>query len=421
MKKILKLLLPILILGIGFGGFKYMQATKSKETPIKIEEQTWVVAVKPVTLSVLSPTITLYGRVESPRTATLRTPTLSLNISTKVIKVAILEGEKVKKGQILIALENKDSHLNLKQKEAEVMDINAQIQLEKQHHESNLNAIKHEQALLKLMQTSVKRLSKLKKKKLSSEAASDEAQQAVERQMLIVINRRLEIKNHKSRHNQLKAKRLRIIAQRDIADLELARTQIKAPFTGVISKVTVAIGDTVRSGDSLLSIYDNSALEIRAQIPSRYQNTVLKALTKGYHLQARTQIQANKYLRLQLDRVSGKINLDSGGIDGLFRAKNKVKLLRLGEFITLQLSLPNQSRIIALPFEAVYGINRVYKLVNGRMKTVNIERIGEQSTTKGYSEILVRSHDLHQNDQVIITQLPNAMDGLKVRVSQDGI
>jgi RND family efflux transporter MFP subunit len=421
MNKILKFILPLLILGIGFGGFKYMQATKPKQAPIKIEEQTWLVAVKPVTLSVLSPTITLYGRVESPRTATLRTPTLSLNISTQVTQVAVLEGEKVKKGQILIALEDKDSRLNLKQKEAELMDIDAQIQLEKQRNDSNLKAIQHEQALLKLMQTSVKRFRQLNKKKLSSQATLDDAQQAVERQKLTVISRRLEIKNHKSRLSQLQAKRSRAVAQRDIAALELARTQIKAPFTGVIAKVTVAIGDTVHSGDSLLSIYDNATLEVRAQIPSRYKNTVLKALTKGYHLQAQTQIQTNKSLRLQLDRVSGEINLDSGGIDGLFRVKNQVKLLRLGEFLTLQLSLPHQSRIIALPFEAVYGINRIYKLIDGRMKAVNIERIGERSTTKGYSEILVRSPELHQNDQVIVTQLPNAMDGLKVRVSQDRI
>lgn len=420
MKKILQFILPLLILGIGFGGFKYMQTTKSKEAPIKIEEQTWVVAVKPVTLSVLSPTITLYGRVESPRAATLRTPTLSLNLSTQVTKVAVLEGKTVHKGQILIALEDQDSRLNLKQKEAELIDIQAQIQIEKQRHANNIKAIKHEQALLNLMQTSVKRLRKLSKNKLSSQASIDEAQQAVERQMLTIISRRLEIKNHKARLTQLEAKRSRALAQRDIARLELARTQIKAPFTGVIAKVTVAVGDRVRSGDSLLSIYDNAALEIRAQIPSRYQNTVLKALANGYQLQAQAQIQT-KSLRLQLDRVSGEINLDSGGIDGLFRVNKSGQLLRLGEFITLQLSLPHQSRIVALPFEAVYGINRIYKLVDGRMKAVSIERIGERSTTKGYSEILVRSPDLHQNDQVIITQLPNAMDGLKVRVSQDGI
>ena len=412
MKKILKFILPLLILGIGFGGFRYMKASKPKQAPIKIEEQTWVVAIKPVRLRVLSPTITLYGRVESPRAATLRTPTLSPNISTLITKVAVLEGKNVKKGQILIALEDKDSRINLKQKEAEITDIDAQIQLEKQRNQSNLNAYQHEQALLKLMKTSVKRFRKLLKRKLSSQATVDEAQQAVERQMLTIISRRLEIKNHKARLNQLKAKLSRATAQRDIAALELARTQIKAPFTGMIAKVTVAVGDRVRSGDSLLSIYDNTALEVRAQIPSRHQNTILKALANGYKLQAHS-----KSLRLQLDRVSGEINLDSGGIDGLFRIKKKGQLLRLGEFITLQLSLPRQSRLIALPFEAVYGMNRIYKLVDGRMKAVIIERIGERSTTKGYSEILVRSPKLKKNDQVIITQLPNAMDGLKVQVS----
>jgi hypothetical protein len=92
-------------------------------------------------------------------------------------------------------------------------------------------------------------------------------------------------------------------------------------------------------------------------------------------------------------------------------------LLRLGQFLSLSLSLPKQTRVVALPFEAVYGINRIYKLVDGRMKGLTIERVGEQVLPSGKSQILVRSPALQIGDQVIVTQLPNAMDGLKVRVA----
>ncbi|TGO03294.1 hypothetical protein PN36_09470 [Candidatus Thiomargarita nelsonii] len=416
MKKIIRLLIPLLILAIGFGGFWYMKKTKAKNDPIKIEEQVWVVSVVSIKPSVLSPTLTLYGRVESPRTATLRAPTQSLNINAKVIKVPVLEGETVKKGERLISLEDKDSIFNLKQREADIVDIEAQIVIEKQRHANNISALTHEESLLNLMQTSVERLRQLKKRKLSSQSALDEAQQAVERQMLQIISRRLEIKNHKSRLAQLKAKRVRTVAQRDLSRLELARTKIIAPFSGIIAKVFVAPGDRVRSGDALLSVYDNTALEVRAQIPSRYQDSVLDALAAGHQLQANALVN-KKSVFLQLKRVSGQINPDSGGIDGLFGVMRGGKLLRLGEFLSLFLSLPKQSDVVALPFEAVYGINHIYKLVDGRMRGVTIERLGEQVLASGNSQILVRSPKLQIGDQVIVTQLPNAIEGLKVRVS----
>jgi HlyD family secretion protein len=416
MKTILKFLLPLLILAIGISGFMYMQKTKPKNKPIEIEEQAYIVTVVPIIPTALSPTLTLYGRVESHRWATLRTPTLSLSANVEVIKVAVLEGEKVKNGKVLIRLEDSDSSLNLKQREADLVDIGAQIELEKLRHANNLTALTHEETLLSLTRKSVERRRRLKKQRLSSQSSLEEAQQVVERQMLTITNRRLDIQNHKARLAQLQAKRTRALAMRELARLELARTQIKAPFAGVIAKVMVAVGDRVRSGDALLSIYDNTTLEVRAQIPTRYQDTVLNALAAGYSLKAYTQVN-QKTIRLQLDRVSGQINPDSGGIDGIFRVKKGADLLRLGQFLTLALNLPRQNRVVALPFEAVYGTNRIYKLKDGRMKGLTVERVGEQMTADGKSYILVRSSELQQGDQVIVTQLPNAMEGLKVRLA----
>jgi len=404
-----KILLPILILEIGIAGYMYMLQTKPKGKAIKITEPTWIVAAMPVIPSTLSPTITLYGRVESPKTTTLRTP----NLTAQVLQVAVLEGEKVKNGSILIRLEANDSILNLTQRNADIEDLEAQIDLEKQRHANNLTIITYEESLLALTKKSLERLRKLNRQQVSSQATLDEAQQSVERQMLTITQRRLEIKNHTARLNQLQAKNSRAKALQDLAKLELARTKITAPFTGIVAKVNVAVGDRVRSGDMLLSMYDNTALEIRAQIPTRYQ----EAVTNASKLLATTQLNGQS-LALQLDRTSGQINPNSGGIDGLFKIKSGMDLLRLGQFLTLSLILPKQENIVALPYEAVYGINRIYKLIDGRMKGLEIERVGEQMTPIGKSRILVRSPKLKYGEQIIVTQLPNAMDGLKVQVSQ---
>jgi hypothetical protein len=42
--------------------------------------------------------------------------------------------------------------------------------------------------------------------------------------------------------------------------------------------------------------------------------------------------------------------------------------------------------------------------------------VGELHGLRGESRVLVRSGDLHDGQEVIVTQLPNAIDGLRVRV-----
>ncbi|OQW90910.1 MAG: hypothetical protein BWK79_18375 [Beggiatoa sp. IS2] len=402
------------MIAVGIAGFYHLK-TRPKSEPIKIEEQTWRVNVISVAPTTLAPTLTLYGRIESPRTATLRTPPQSFSANGEVIEVAVLEGELVKKGQLLVRLDDRDGQLNLQQRESDLTDIESEIDNEKIRHANDVASITHEEELLKLAQRGVERAKKLVAQQVGAESTLDQAQQSVEQQMLSVNTRNMNIKSHRSRLAQLEAKLSRAVALRDMARLELERIKVTAPFTGVVTQVSVAVGDRVRSGDALLSLYDHSILEVRAQVPSRYQSLVVESLTTKYKLQGLSQIDKHP-IRLQLERIAGQIDKDSGGIDALFRIVEGEDFLRLGQFLTLSLILPQQTNIVALPFEAVYETKRIYKLVEGRMKGLTIERVGERTLPDGKSQILVRSSELRATDQVIVTQLPNAVEGLKVQV-----
>jgi hypothetical protein len=52
-----------------------------------------------------------------------------------------------------------------------------------------------------------------------------------------------------------------------------------------------------------------------------------------------------------------------------------------------------------------------------RMRALHMERVGEQRGLDGSARVLVPSPELQPGDQIVITQLPNAMDGLRVRVA----
>ena len=72
---------------------------------------------------------------------------------------------------------------------------------------------------------------------------------------------------------------------------------------------------------------------------------------------------------------------------------------------------------MAVPAEAIYGRNLLYKLSDTRMESVQVERLGERTSPNGNAEVIVRSPKLSKNDKVIVTKLANAADGLLVNVS----
>ena len=94
-----------------------------------------------------------------------------------------------------------------------------------------------------------------------------------------------------------------------------------------------------------------------------------------------------------------------------------LRWLRLGEMIHFHLRRPPRENALAVPYQALYGGNRLYLLEDGRMRGVDVERVGETRTADGRDHALLRSSAITGEVEVVVTQLPNALDGLRVRVA----
>lgn len=406
--KIVKIVSPIIILLASLGIFTSLLQSKPTKPAADRQETVWRVSVTQVNPSQRQPILPLYGRIETPRSSKLRAA-----ITADVQEVKVKEGDFVRRGQQLVQLDAREATLELEQRQADLKEIEALIASEKVRHQRNLKALEHEKALLKLSQQAVERAKTLEQRKLTPRAVLDEAQQAAERQALELNTRLLAIDDHQARLAQLKAQQLRAQALLAQAKLDLERARILSPYTGRIASVAIAAGDRVQAGNELLEIYDTDALEVRAQIPSGYVGQIRRALAQNEQLRANGKVDGNT-LTFLLDRLAGRVERGSGGVDALLRLEEPGHALPLGNFVELQLQLLPVENAVALPFEAIYGLNRVYKLVAGRMLAVAVERIGEYQDKEGRTRVLVKSPQLQQNDWVITTQLPNAMEGLRV-------
>lgn len=405
-----KIALPLLIIAAALVIFMQMKATQTERSALERPERAWLVNAQTATFETLSPQIILYGRVETSRTSSLTTA-----VEADVRQIHVLDGDTVRAGQIVIELDDVEVRLLQQQALADVDEAQSLLSSERQRYQRDQRLLEHEKSLLAIAERAVERARTLEQSRLAAQVTVDEALANVQRQHLTIEQLEYDLATHPQRMAQLNAALKRAEAIYARTQLDLQRTHIKAPFDGRVARLQVSQGDRAREGQSLMTIYDLSELEIRAQIPGRFINSVRQLLQQGSQLEAIAIIDQQSY-PLRLNRLAGEVRDDTGGIEGLFRFDHAGDQVSLGQFAELHLQMPPQPQVLALPFSALYGLDRVYRVVDQQMRAVQVERVGEFRDANGQRTLLVRSQEIAPGDLIVTTQLPNAINGLRVNI-----
>ena len=386
-------------------------ASRERVPPLERPERAWVVDVTSAVRQTLQPTLELFGSVQSPQNAEL-----SAGIDGLIIEVRSLDGVTVQKGDVLIVIDDRDLRLELKKAEADLQEIEARRNFATRRLSRNRQVFEKEKELLDLTQTRSNRSKKLFKDGLLSQSDFDSTEENLKRQQLAVSQAQLNVEEIEIQLTEFAAQGSRAQALRDQARIDLDRTKVKAPFAGVVSALGVSEGDRVRADDSLMRLQNPASLEVRTQIPARYADSVAAGLAAGATLTALAQV-GDQSIVGEVARISGQTSEASGGVDSFIRFREVSRGLRLGSTVRVLLSLPAEEQVIAVPAEALYGRNQLYKLVDNRMQMVEVERVGERAQLVGGTEVLVRSAQLTDTDQIVVTKLSNAADGLLVETA----
>lgn len=404
-----KVLLPLLLLALGIGGFMALKATRPKPPVAQAREPVWRVRAVTVELATASPVLNLNGRVESPDQTQAAAPGVG-----RVLKVMVREGQAVAAGQTLIELDPRDFQPRVEQARGQVQELEAAIASENLRHQADLDQLAQERQLQDFAAADLARFERLQKENFYSQAAVDQSRSALSRQQISVRSRELAIADHQARLAQLQARLVQARANLDQADLALQRSRVTAPFGGFVAQVAVAAGDQVNTGQVLVKLYPSSGLEVRAKLPAPLQDEFLAALAQGRHPQATARM-GDAVLEFRLARVSGAA--DARGLDAFFTLVRGSPALHLGELVSLSVQRAPLDGVAAVPYAALFGGNRVYLIDAGRLRAVDVEVLGEAAArdASGAASLLVRG-DLKNGQQVLATHLPNAIAGLKVEV-----
>ncbi|MGE0621157.1 MAG: efflux RND transporter periplasmic adaptor subunit [Pseudomonadales bacterium] len=232
--------------------------------------------------------------------------------------------------------------------------------------------------------------------------------------------------------NQLRAYRVAEAALRDAraayeqANRDLTRTEIKAPFTGLVRQESVDIGQFVSRGQPIATIYAGDQAEIRLPIADR--QLAFLNLPLGHRGELDVEDQPNVTLTAdyagrtltwqgRIVRTEAQIDTTSRMVHVIARVSNKEQEvpLSVGLFVNAEIEGLLVDDVVVMPRNALRNGNRV--LVVDADNRLHFREIDPLRLYR--DEVLIQS-GLAPGERVCISPLQTAIDGMAVKpISED--
>lgn len=412
MRRLMRFILPPAFIILAVLAFMFLKATRPEAPPVAEEQRRWSVAALTVDVAELSPSVRLFGQINTEALTSIRSRSAG-DIET----VFVQTGDSVRAGAQLIAIDPLDARAERDLKFAERQDLLAQRTQRLAQYESDKQALAQERELVTLATRQLERNRQLAQTNRVSTRDVELAEQALRQQRLALFQRELAVEQHPSRLQQLDASLQRVDSQVEIAERNLAATQLSAAEDGRIVDVLVAPGDRVTANTLLATLVVPSRIELAATLPLRVVSQVRTLLQDEITLPVITTVDGVAY-EFVLDRFAAQTDR-SASMTAYFRLiSGDAAQLPLGRFVEASMLIPTQDPSIWIPTSALYGKDRVYRIVEGLLQGSTIKILGEfeQHNQPGF---LIQSDSLVSGDQLLASRLPQAIEGLAVDIVEE--
>ena len=297
----------------------------------------------------LPQSITTVGSLRSDEAVIVRP-----EIAGRVAEIAFKEGQRVTKGQVLIRLDDSVQRADLERARANL----------------TLSKSKYERAV------------DLRAKGFISGQAKDEAE------------------------NTLKVAQ----ADAELAAARLAKTEIRAPFGGIIGLRSVSVGDYVKEGQDIVNLEEIDPLKADFRVPEVF----LSQVKAGQVLQVTMDALPDRTWPGQVYAINPLVDANGRAIAIRAQVPNADGKLRPGMFARVRLLTSEARDSLMIPEESIFPVGDdkfVYKVVDGRAMRQKVD-IGLRR--EGKVEIL---GGLTAADTVVTDGIVKLRDGALVRLA----
>lgn len=378
-----QVLLILVALAAGAFGYRLIGAKSPQPAGRKVLPPPPLVEVKKVKTSLTVLRISAQGTVEP-----LKVARLIPQVSGKVVFISgsMAEGGKFEKGDILVKIEPKDYELALDSATAALKNAESNfLQADESSRQARFEwELAHGKDGSKPPPLAVK-LPQLE----AARAARDAARAELEK-----------------------------------AGLNLERTQIRAPFAGIVHEKNVDLGQYVTPGQSMATLYGTKEVEVK--VPMEL-NKALELVIPGFNASQDAKGSKAVIKALEFDgqwtgyivRSAGQVDRQTRMLDLFVRVKDPYLSkppLAVGLFVDVEFQGPALPEGCFIPASALHGTfddAMVWTVDSGNR--LHIKRV--EVADRGKEQILIRS-GLKTGDLVIVSPVAEASDGMEVRIAQ---
>mgnify|MGYP006396733721 FL=1 len=210
-----------------------------------------------------------------------------------------------------------------------------------------------------------------------------------------------------------------------MAERNLERTTIRAPYDSVLRSKQADLGQFVGAGAQIATLYGTEVAEIRlplSDLDVTYLNLPEESQTEPKVLLESQVSGVDTQWLGKLVRTEGVLDEASRVIYGVVQVEDPYNLngqtheepLRFGRFVQAQVEGQQVTGVMEVPTYAINPDGTVWTVADERkLQKREIEVIRTQANTSIVSE------GLKEGDLVVLTQLKNALTGMKVRLEGD--
>jgi len=374
--KLVKIILPVVILGIAILLGKQIRNNppEASSRPSFASLQ----AVEATTLKAQSYQVVLssQGTVE-PSTANTLVAEVAGTIQS--VSPSFVSGGEFKQGDVLIQLDERDYQIALTQANAQLAQAEAQLQ----------------------------------------EELARGAQAKVEWESLHRKRKPTPLNLRKPQAAAARANRDAAASQVERARLDLQRTQIIAPYDGLVSQAQTNLGQFVGRGNMLGEIYSVKSMDVRLPLTSR-QQALLKSVNdvSGGATKVLLDV-AGKPWPASLVRVEG-IDTNTQQYNVIARVQlplDKTLLsLRSGQYVKANIDGQTLANVFVVPRTAVREGSEVLLLIEGK----TIERKPVEVVWRDQTHSIINA-GLNEGQVLVTTSLPIVANGTPVLATVDGV
>ena len=412
MKKMFRIMLPVVLLAAGAVGAWHLTATRPTLEPAPSTEKVWPVDAIEVHFADVRPSIHLFGTIHAAREVQLRAL-----VPGQVVDVHpnLVEGGTIRAGESILTIDEFEYHSALQESEAVLAEAEALLVGLEASQLAEMRAMQHDQEILALLERDLERAEQLSIRGHISSQALDQKRLETSRQQRAVTLRQNAIDTASARLVQQREviKRLAVAVRRARYDLE--RVRLQAPFGGVFWGIGAQVGQRLSVNDRIGSLIDTGRLEVRFHVSDAQYGRLIgtEQGIVGRSAQVIWQVgQARTVLDAIVERVGAQIDAATGGVELFARIMDgeSASHLRPGAFVDVVIPDRSYADVARVPETVPHPGDIAYAVVDGRLVPRPIEivaRVGKDVLLQG---------DITEGELLVTTQSAMIAPGLRVEI-----